>query len=264
MEAERAQYGPASYGDAFADVYDDWYGELGGVEALVDLVSAGGVRRRVLELGAGTGRLAIPLAVAGHHVVAFDSSAAMLDKLRQTLETRDDGHQELALEMVLGDAAVGADYPSGPFDVVLLAFNLLFNLADRAEQRACLSAAAHRLADDGVVIVECLVPALPAGIEHRRTSREIRPGRTITIETSVDPSTSVIEGAHVDAAEATDGVGVVEIRRRWRLCVASVADVDAIATDAGLRLLSRAADWEGTGFVDDESDRHVSVYGNPL
>lgn len=248
----RPEFDPAAYGNAFADVYDEWYGGLGGVDSLVDLISAGGMSRRVLELGAGTGRLAIPLAAAGHRVVAFDSSPAMLDRLRQSLDAAGVGEhrRHMSLDPILGDAAIPNDFPEGPFDVLLLAFNFLFNLADRPAQRTCLVASAGRLAPDGVVIVECLVPSLPSTVEHRRVAREVIPGRTVEIETSVDPATSVIEGTHI-----------TDVRRSWRLCVASVHEVDELAATAGLHLLSRTADWDGAPFLDDESDRHVSIYG---
>ena len=56
----------STYGDAFADVYDDWYDDVSDVDATVRLVSrlAGG--GTVLELGVGTGRLAIPQIGRGH------------------------------------------------------------------------------------------------------------------------------------------------------------------------------------------------------
>ena len=85
-------YGPATYGDRFADVYDDWYADVSDVEATVERVvalaggadaAAGGAERpAVLELGAGSGRLALPLAAAGLDVWALDASPAMVGRLR--------------------------------------------------------------------------------------------------------------------------------------------------------------------------------------
>ena len=68
------RYGRSSYGDAFADVYDDWYGGVTDVESTVqlvaDLAAPGG---RVLELGVGTGRLAVPIAARGFDVHGVDA-----------------------------------------------------------------------------------------------------------------------------------------------------------------------------------------------
>ena len=84
-------YHSASYGDAFADVYDDWYRDLGDVDATVGLIAQlappGG---SVLELGVGSGRLAIPLAAAGLHTTGIDASAKMLDLLTRNDQARND------------------------------------------------------------------------------------------------------------------------------------------------------------------------------
>ncbi len=82
--------GPGSYGDAFADVYDRWYPDVTDasacVERLVELAGPAGegteaAPRRVLELGVGTGRLALPLSARGLDVTGLDASAAMLERL---------------------------------------------------------------------------------------------------------------------------------------------------------------------------------------
>ena len=69
-------YGPATYGDGIADAYDQWYGALpetaDTVEALAALASSGDGKGRVLELGIGSGRLALPLATRGFEVWGID------------------------------------------------------------------------------------------------------------------------------------------------------------------------------------------------
>ena len=90
-------YTSATYGDAFADVYDDWYGDLADRDATISTVAAltpaGG---RVLELGVGTGRLAVPLATAlrpnDATVTGIDTSAAMLERLGHRDVRRRGGH----------------------------------------------------------------------------------------------------------------------------------------------------------------------------
>ena len=75
-------YDDQSYGDGFADVYDDWYADISDVEATTATLKALAAEGPVLELGIGTGRLALPLAATGVVVAGVDSSPAMLDRLR--------------------------------------------------------------------------------------------------------------------------------------------------------------------------------------
>ncbi|MEP7112704.1 MAG: methyltransferase domain-containing protein, partial [Ilumatobacteraceae bacterium] len=77
-------YTHASYGDAFADVYDEWYQGISDVATTVEFladVASVVTPLPVLELGVGTGRLAVPLATRGLHVVGLDASEAMLTRL---------------------------------------------------------------------------------------------------------------------------------------------------------------------------------------
>ncbi|MFT7394119.1 MAG: SAM-dependent methyltransferase, partial [Candidatus Azotimanducaceae bacterium] len=146
-------YNSTSYGTGFADVYDDWYGDVTDVAAtvsrMVGLVGLVGPASPVLELGAGTGRLAIPLAQAGLSVTAVDSSREMLDQLH-ALDP--DG----SVTVVHGDMV--EDLPDGPFAAALIAYNTIFNLLGNGAQQACFAAVAARLAPDGVFVVEAFVP----------------------------------------------------------------------------------------------------------
>ena len=91
-------FGPGTYGDAFADVYDDWYADISDVAATVAGLRELAGEGPVLELGVGTGRLALPLAATGLAVHGIDASAAMLDRLRAK-----PGSERLVL--TLGDMA---------------------------------------------------------------------------------------------------------------------------------------------------------------
>ena len=58
-------YGPSTYGDRIAEVYDELYGHMADVSGVVDLLAELADKGRALELGVGTGRVALPLAAAG-------------------------------------------------------------------------------------------------------------------------------------------------------------------------------------------------------
>src|SRR3954467_8569886 len=114
-------YGSATYGEAMADVYDagfadtlDTAGAVGFLGPLAELV--GGPGARLLELGVGTGRLALPLADLGFDVTGVDASAAML----AALAAKPGGTRVTG---VLADIADLDAVGGGPFDVVYVAWN---------------------------------------------------------------------------------------------------------------------------------------------
>src|SRR5262245_36286089 len=99
-------YGPASYGDAIADAYDDWSPMDAEAEAAVqDLCEMSGIGT-VLELGVGTGKLAIPLAERGRRVHGVDASPKMIERLR----SKPGGDRVVATV-----GAMDNDLPDGPF-----------------------------------------------------------------------------------------------------------------------------------------------------
>jgi SAM-dependent methyltransferase len=238
----------ATYGSSFADVYDDWYGHRGDEAAVVHRLAtlapqtAGDRRPRVLELGVGTGRLAFPLAAAGWEVVGIDASPEMLGQLAAKAPTGD------AVVGVLGDAAEPRSIPGGPFDVVLAAFNFLFNLPDREAQRRCLAACRARVVDAGRLVVESFVPD-PSMRSGRSEARG--PVSGVRVVTEADAGRAAVVGEHVDGSGR---------RRPWRVCFASPSEIDALAAAAGWVLVERHEDWDGTPFHPDDSPQHVSAY----
>jgi len=250
---DRSGFDAGTYGRSFADVYDEWYpgdeATDAAVAALSDLAGPGG---RILELGVGTGRLALPLAAAGHPVTGMDASEEMLERLRGKLRGGD-----ATVEVVHGDVGDPHQWPAGPFDVVVAAFNMVFNLPSEQDQARCFDAAAGVLAPGGTLVVEAFVPAPLPERDRRLEVREVTASRVVLIATDADPSTGVVVGQHV---ELVDGEPVR--LRPWRLRVAPPADLDRLAAAAGLELAARHADWKGAPF-DPHGATHVSRYRRP-
>ncbi len=233
------------YGDVFAEVYDAWYHDLDDVETCVACIAEIADGGRVLELGVGTGRIAIPLAQR-LGVVGIDNSTAMLEVLLAKSPSTAD------LSAVVGHMV--RDMPRGPFAVVLAAYNTLFNLLHADEQRACLAAAAERLAIGGHIIVDCFVPQIPmpaASVGEPFVRGDAR----VHTEVQVDPHTQVMHGAFVEA-HSTGRI----VRRMWSVRYASVMEIDAMAAEAGLVCEQRWSSYAKDAFTDD-SVRHISVYG---
>ena len=241
-------YDERSYGEGMADVYDDWYGGLTPVADTVErMLAVAGPNARVLELGVGTGRLAIPMASAGLRVVGVDSSEAMLANLAE----RD---PDATVEVVLGDMV--DDLPDGPFDAALVAYNTIFNLLAESEQRRCFAAVADRLAPGGSFVVEAFVPdvdrhaATPSSVSVRSMAVD----RVVLSVTVNDPDQQRAEGQFVELTE-TGGVRL----RPWAVRWCTPEQLDAMAASAGLEFVDRYADMSGNAF-DTDSTSHVSIY----
>jgi SAM-dependent methyltransferase len=201
-----------------------------------------------LELGVGTGRLAVPMATAGLDVVGIDSSDAMLARLAD----RDSAH---LVEGVCGDMI--DDLPAGPFAAVLVAYNTIFNVLDEAGQRRLFAHVAERLTPGGAFVVEAFVPG--GDIVSDETTSQVRV-RSMAVDhvvlsvTMNHPGDQLAEGQFVQFTHD----GGVRLRP-WSIRWATVEQLDEMAASAGLRLDERVADMAGAPFTE-HSAQHVSVY----
>ena len=141
------EYKDSTYGDRVAEVYDQWYPATspGAVSLLKELAGD----EPALELGVGTGRLALPLARSGIEVHGIDSSRAMVEKLLE----KPGGDR---IQVTLGNfAEVNV---SGEYSLVYVAFNTFFVLSSQEEQVRCFANVAKLLRPGGVFLIEAFVP----------------------------------------------------------------------------------------------------------
>lgn len=249
-------YRPETYGDRFADVYDRWYPDVTDAEACADRIAAlvadagGGP---VLELGVGSGRLAVPISARGVEVHGIDASAAMLARLAD----RPGGDRVRAVHGDMTELDLGDLRPPGGYAVALVAFNTFFNLVTEDRQRRCLAAVAAALAPEGSLLLEAFVPDPEAGEGHGALGvvepRHIGLDEVVLTVSRTDPGTQTVTGQHVQLSDA--GVRL----RPWHLRYATPDQLDAMAVDAGLVLAWRDAGWAGERF-DAASASHVSCY----
>ena len=240
-------YTNSTYGDAFADVYDDWYHDVSDVAATVESASpswrAADAHLPVLELGVGTGRIAVPLAARGVHVVGLDASPAMLDRLAENDPSG-------SVTRHLGDMVDGV--PDGPFAVVFVAFNTFFGLLTAERQQACFAAVADVLAPGGAFVIEAFVP-------------EPRPGSSVAVRSMTVDSVVLSVSTHDDETQTAHGQyisftesGGVRLRP-WAIRYSTVEQLDTMASAAGFVLEERWEDAQRTAFTT-ESPRHVTLY----
>lgn len=234
---------PGLFGRLWAANYDrtDNPDPTPAVEFLAPLAGDG----RVLELAIGTGRVALPLAARGVPVDGVEASPEMVAKLRAK-----PGGDDIAV--TIGDMA---DVPvAGPYTLVFLVFNTLFNLVREERQADCFRNVARVLAPGGAFVIETFVPD-PADAE-RDQQVQVR---------SVTENSAEIRLHQYDPAAQTfvrqtitfdrDGVHLKPFAMRY----AWPEQIDELAERAGLRLAERWADWDRSPFGP-ESRSHISVY----
>ena len=171
---------------------------------------------RVLELGAGTGRLAIPLAQTGLTVTALDASAAMLAQLRAA-------DAEQRVQTIEADMVDGL--PPGPFDAVLVAYNTFFSgLLDPERQQACFAGVADRLAPRGSFVIEAFVPEDPPRSGDHVGIRSMTASAVVLSVSRHQPDQQQADGHFV---ELRDGEPVR--LRPWAVRYATPAQLDEMA-----------------------------------
>ena len=238
------EYGPATYGDRIAEVYDDAYTELPTeqtVEFLAELAGSG----PVLELAIGTGRVALPLAARGVDVHGIDASESMVARLREK-----PGGDRIPVTMgEMSEVAI-----EGRYSLVYLVFNTFFGLLTQEDQVRCFRNVSVRLTDDGVFVLEAFVPDLARFDRGQRVSTDQVGTDRVRINVDRHHSTEQrVDSAHVLVGE--EGVKIYPVRIRY----AFPPELDLMAQLAGLRLRERFGDWQREPF-DEGSGKHVSVY----
>lgn len=200
-----------------------------------------------LELGIGTGRIALRLAARGIRVDGIDLSPAMVDQLR----AKPGGDQ---LSVTIGDLA---DVPvPGTYRLIFVVFNTLFNLLTQEDQVRCFKNVAAHLTGDGSFVVEALVPAFLYRLRnHQYVDAEAIEVDEVRLDVlRHDAATQMLEESHVSLSQAGVRLNPVVQRYAWP------SELDLMARIAGLRLKGRWGGWDREPFNSDSS-AHVSVYG---
>ena len=245
----RSEYGPSTYGDRIAEVYDRIDAlpsdEAEAAEFLASLAGSG----PALELGIGTGRVAIPLAQRGVEVHGIDASEAMVAKLREK-----PGGREIPVNM--GDFAE-VQAPGGPYRLIFVVFNTFFALLTQEDQVRCFAGVAARLDTAGVFVIQAFVPDMTL---FDRGSR--------VVVTDVDVDTAKLDLARLNPAaqEVTSQHVVLEAGQVMtypvKLRYAWPSELDLMARLARLRLRERWSGWDRRPFGP-SSGQHISVYEKP-
>ena len=242
-------YDASTYGDSFAEVYDQWYSDLDDADFLESIVSSLPPQSvRVLELGVGTGRLVAQWLslrpTSNDTIVGIDSSEAMLKIAHQK-------NFPASVSFIQGDFS--KQLPTGPFDVVFIGYNTLFNVPDESALQSCISGVAHLLSSTGSLFIDAVIPN-STGMSTHESTQTMATGEEVLATSHHDPLSQRITGTFTHIGH-TYGSQV----RSWAVRYFTPPQLDAIAGQSGLALFSRFADGRQTAFTSD-SHRHISRY----
>jgi SAM-dependent methyltransferase len=241
-------YRPESYGDRIADVYDALTATMPDpvdcVDRLAELAGPG----PALELGIGTGRVALPLAARGVEVHGIDASVAMVEALR----AKPGG---AAIPVTVGDFADLA--VEGSYRLVYAVFNTFFSLLTQDDQVRCFAAVAGRLAPGGAFVLELFVPdpTLHPGGQSVRTRHLSLDGARLDLALH-DPAAQRVDFHNV--LLAADGIRVLPgaVRYAWP------SELDLMARLAGMALRERWGGWRREPYTASTQGLYVAVYGH--
>lgn len=247
-------YHAETYGDRYADRYDELHpgatSPTGSLDACVATLARLAGAGPALELGIGTGRVALPLQAAGVEVHGLDASAAMVERLRAK-----PGGAEIPVTLAdFADFHLGRTYP-----LVFLVFNTLFLLQDQDAQVACFEAVARHLEPGGCFVVEAFVPDLSRFDRGQRTQVRSLSMDHVWMELSVHDAARQLVDTHQIRVASGEAIELRPIRMRY----AWPAEMDLMARLAGLELDERWQDWHGTPFTT-SSGFHISTYRHPV
>jgi SAM-dependent methyltransferase len=238
--------------DALARLYDlDLAEDPGDVELYLALAARTG--DPIVELAAGTGRVAVPLAAAGHRVVGIDVDPAMLARARRRAETEEARQPGTAarLQWLEADACRPDPDSRGRYRLAILALNSLFVFAERADQERVIQRLADLVGPDGLVVLDTWQPQpldlvrMDGRVSLEWLREDPDTGRQVTKHVSAwyDPSTRVAT-LTTTFEEGRQGEPPVRWTRLDRLRFATPDELVAWAEAAGLDVERLAGDYD--------------------
>ena len=234
------------FGEPVAARYDELSADLfepAVVDPVVGFLAGLAGEGAALELGIGTGRIALPLARRGIRVHGIDLSEAMVARLRAK-----PGAEQIAV--TVGDFATTS--VEGRFSVAYLVFNTIGNLTTQDEQVACFQNVAAHLQPGGCFVIEVGVPQL----------QRLPPGETVRAFTltathlgfdEYDVASQGLISHHYHIEDGKLDVSSLPLRYVWP------SELDLMARLAGMTLRERWSGWNREPFTSD-STKHVSVW----
>ncbi|WP_414504476.1 class I SAM-dependent methyltransferase [Streptomyces sp. NEAU-L66] len=243
------------YGRQFASFYDEIFPKDASADRVAETLSGlVGGSGTALELGVGTGRIALPLAARLGSVVGVDSSLEMLERLRAAI-----GDTGAHVEAVHGDLRGYADDRS--YDLVYAVCGTLSMLLDAEEQRQAVRHMAERVAPGGHLVIETHNPSGVLSMADGRSTATFfvpypEPDSGLLTSWMLNQEHALWHASHVWLANGTFRIGA-EVSR-----LTTPDEVDSYAQEAGLEPSHRFADWLKAPYAA-RSPMFVAIYRKP-
>jgi len=231
----------ARYDAASEDMFDPAV-----LDPAVDFLAGLAGSGAALELGIGTGRIALPLRRRGVRVHGIDVSSAMVDRLRAK-----PGADQIGV--TIGDFATTT--VDSRFSLAYLVYNTITNLTTQDEQVECFRNVAAHLEPGGRFVLEVFVPILQR-LPPGETVRAFHLSPTRLSLDEYDVLTQILYSHHYRFTGDTYEVSSAPYRYVWP------SELDLMARLAGMRLSERWSDWRRAAFTSD-SPSHISVWEKP-
>jgi SAM-dependent methyltransferase len=236
-------YSDETYGERVAGVYDEWFPDHDAlaIDVLASLASNG----RALELGIGTGRIALPMSERNVEVHGVDAASSMISRL----QSKPGADRIRVTQGNFADVAV-----EGEFALVYVVFNTFFALPSQEEQVRCFRNVAARLSQNGCFVIEAFVPDM-SRFDHGQVNWATKVTEDL-VELDVgrhDPATQRVNSQKIVITDGNVRLYPVQIRYAWP------SELNLMAQLAGLRLRERWSNWKREPFTS-ESGKHISVY----
>ena len=234
------------FGERVAERYDESSADMfepAVVDPVVDFLAELAGEGAALELGIGTGRIALPLAERGIRVKGIDLSEAMVARLQAKPGAED-------IEVAIGDFATTS--VEGTFSLAYLVFNTINNLTTQDEQVACFQNVAAHLEPGGCFVIEVGVPDLQR-LPRGETFRPLYVSPTNIGFDEYDVVSQGLISHHYRVGEGGLEVLSIPFRYVWP------SELDLMARLSGMTLRQRWSGWKREPFTS-ESDKHVSVW----
>lgn len=231
--------------------------KLGDEEAAVAFLAELAGPGPALELGIGTGRIALPLAATGIRVDGVDISPDVVEQMR----TKPGGDR---IDVTIGDFA---DVPvEGTYRLIYIPANTFFNLLTQDDEVRCFENVAAHLTEDGVFVIESMLPEFLYRLQHHQyVEAEMIALDEVRLDVlQHDPVSQMLEESHVSLSSKGIRMNPVVQRYAWP------AEMDLMARIAGLRLKERWSGWDRQPWTaatteiasrKERGTRLVSVYG---
>ena len=247
-----------TYGNAFSDNYDKTYDDFIPSVDQINYIKELAKNDIALEVGIGTGRIAVPLSKSGTKVAGYDPSTLMLD----ILKTKDESKN---IKFFHGKIEDTKKHIQENIGVIYAPFNVFFLMEKNKEQTEFFIHASNILASRGYLVIECFVPNYNTRLVDGENPAFFPLGKHLEIR-SIDSDKVIIlasENSPEDKVWHLNEI-ILQDSKLIKIIPATLSymthdEIDMLAEQAGFEVVSRWESWGKENFSL-ASKKHITTY----